>query len=390
MGDNVPAKRVGVLGAGLMGSEIAQAVAASGIPVTVVDIDPAALARGVAHIGAIGERRVAKGRLSADEAAAISARVTPAADVQAFADCDVIIEAVPEIMDLKRALWRQMGAVASQDALLASNTSGLSITDLGRESGAGNRTIGLHFFNPASVMRLVEVVRGNDTGDATVARGTALVHHLGKVAVGVHECPGFLVNRILVRAFAEAFRHARHIAPVWTTDEMARADAAAVGEGPAPMGPFTLADLVGIDTLAHIRRDLEAAYGERFSDAGMVDPLVAAGRLGAKSGGGFYDGSTPESAPDDRGRAVAERYYLGALHEACLCLEEDIAALSDIDVAMRLGCGWELGPLEWADAQGPSAVAARFAELGASEPRLSVPSALADRAARNVHFTEAP
>lgn len=390
MGEIVPVERVGVLGAGLMGSEIAQAVAASGIAVTVVDIDPAALDRGIAHIKEIGERRVAKGRLSADDAAAISARVTPAGDMQAFADCDAIIEAVPEIMDLKRALWRQIGAIARPDALLASNTSGLSITELGRESGAGKRTIGLHFFNPASVMRLVEVVRGNDTDEATVARGVALVQHLGKVPADVRECPGFLVNRILVRAFAEAFRHARHITPTWTSEEMACADAAAVGEGPAPMGPFTLADLVGIDTLAHIRRDLEAAYGERFSDGGMVDPLVAAGRLGAKSGGGFYDGSTPEAAPNDAGRAVAERYYLGALHEACLCLEEGIASLPDIDVAMQLGCGWEQGPLAWADAQGPSAIAARLTELGASEPRLAVPSALAERAARNVPFTEAP
>lgn len=390
MGESVPANRVGVLGAGLMGSEIAQAVASSGVPVTVVDIDPAALERAMAHIAAIGERRVAKGRLSTDDASAISARVTPAGDMQAFAGCDVIIEAVPEVMDLKRSLWRQIGAVAPSDALLASNTSGLSITELGRESGAGNRTIGLHFFNPASVMRLVEVVRGNDTDDATVARGTALVQHLGKVPVGVRECPGFLVNRILVRAFAEAFRHARRVAPEWTSEEMATADAAAVGEGPAPMGPFTLADLVGIDTLAHIRRDLETAYGERFFDGGMVDPLVAAGRLGAKTGGGFYDGSTPEATPDDKGRAVAERYYLGALHEACLCLEEGIAALPDIDVAMRLGCGWEQGPLEWADSHGPSAIAARMAELGASEPRLAVPSALAERAARNVPFTEAP
>lgn len=390
MGENVPANRVGVLGAGLMGSEIAQAVAASGIPVTVIDIDAAALERGIAHIRAIGERRVAKGRLSAEEAAAISARVTPAGDMQAFAECDVVIEAVPEIMDLKRSLWHQIGAVAPADALLASNTSGLSITELGRASGAGHRTIGLHFFNPASVMRLVEVVRGSDTDEATLARGTALVEYLGKVPVGVRECPGFLVNRVLVRAFAEAFRHARHIAPEWTRDEMASADTAAVGEGPAPMGPFTLADLVGIDTLAHIRRDLETAYGARFSDGGMVDPLVAAGRLGAKSGGGFYDGSTPQAEPTDAGRAVAERYYLGALHEACLCLEEEIAALPDIDVAMRLGCGWERGPLEWADGRGPTVVAARMAELGASEPHLAVPSALAERAARNVPFTEAP
>lgn len=384
----MPADRVGVLGAGLMGSEIAQAVSAAGIPVTVVDVDPAALERGLAHIREIGERRVARGRLAADEADAIVARVTATADMQAFSDCDTIIEAVPEIMDLKRAVWRRIGEVAPAGALLASNTSGLSITDLGRETDAPDRAVGLHFFNPASVMRLVEVIRGEDTSDHTLARATAFVERLGKVAVEVRECPGFLVNRVLVRAFAEAFRHAREIAPTWTAGGMAAVDAATVGQGPAPMGPFTLADLVGLDTLGHIRRDLEAAYGDRFSDGGMVDPMVASGRLGAKSGAGFYEGPVPEGAADGAGRAVAERYYMGALHEACLCLDDGIAAAADIDLAMRLGCGWEQGPLEWADAQEPAAVAARLNALATSAPRLAVPPVLADRAARGARFSE--
>jgi 3-hydroxyacyl-CoA dehydrogenase len=384
----MPSDRVGVLGAGMMGSEIAQAVAASGIPVTVVDVDPAALDRGVAHIREIGERRVARGRLTADEAEAILARLTTAADLTALAGCGTIIEAVPEIMDLKREVWRRIDEVARKDALLASNTSGLSITVLGRETRRPDRALGLHFFNPASVMRLVEVIRGVDTSDATLSEGRDLVARLGKVAVQVRECPGFLVNRVLIRAFAEAFRHALEIAPHWPASRMAAADAATVSGGPSPMGPFTLADLVGLDTLGHIRHDLEAAYGERFSDGGMVAPVVAAGRLGQKTGAGFYDGRPAGGAPDDAGRAVAERYYLGALHEACLCLEEGIAALPDVDLAIRLGCGWEQGPLEWADAQGLSAVAARLEALSATAPRLAVPADLADRAARGARFRE--
>jgi len=384
----VAADRVGVLGAGLMGSEIAQAVSAAGIAVTVVDVDPAALERGMAHIGEIGRRRVARGRLAPDEADAIAARVTGAIDVRAFADCGTIIEAVPEIMDLKRTVWRAIDEAAPPGALLASNTSGLSITELGRETGAPDRAVGLHFFNPASVMRLVEVIRGADTSDDTLAEATTLVERLGKVAVEVRECPGFLVNRVLVRAFAEAFRHACEIAPTWTAERMAAVDAAAVDEGPAPMGPFTLADLVGLDTLGHIRRDLHAAYGDRFSDGGMVDRMVASGRLGQKSGAGFYEGPSPAAAVGNEGREVAERYYMGALHEACLCLDDGIAALADIDLAMRLGCGWAQGPLEWADAHGPADVAARMETLAAATPRLAVPPALADRAARGARFSE--
>jgi 3-hydroxyacyl-CoA dehydrogenase len=207
--------------------------------------------------------------------------------------------------------------------------------------------VGLHFFNPASVMRLVEVIQGADTSEATIAAGVELARALGKTPVRVRECPGFLVNRILVRALAEAYRHAAQIGA-----DRAAADRAVVDGGPAPMGPFALGDLIGLDTLAHVRRDLEQAYGERFRDAGEVDRQVAAGRLGSKSGAGFYDGDAPEAAADEAGTAVAERYYGGALDEARRCIEEGIAAPEDVDLAMRYGCGWSQGPLAWADERG--------------------------------------
>ncbi len=196
-------------------------------------------------------------------------------------------------------------------------------------------------------MRLVEVVRGADTGEETLAAGEAFARALGKTPVQVRECPGFLVNRVLCRALAAAYRHAAE-----TGADRAAADRAVVEEGPAPMGPFALGDLIGLDTLGHIRTYLEEAYGERFDDGGAVDREVAAGRLGSKSGAGFHDGDAPEAAADGPGRAVAERYYLGALDEARRCSDEGIAAPGDIDLAMRHGCGWSQGPLAWAEERG--------------------------------------
>jgi 3-hydroxyacyl-CoA dehydrogenase len=339
--------RVAVVGAGVMGSEIAQATAAAGVEVVMLDADAAALERGVAHVASIGERRVARGRMTEAEAQATLARVTATGDGGALAACDLAIEAVPEVMEIKREVFRRLDAALPPGALLASNTSGLPITELGRETGRPERVLGLHFFNPASVMRLVEVVQGADTGDEALAAGEEFARALGKAPVRVRECPGFLVNRVLCRALAAAYRGAAEIGA-----ERAPSDRAVVDEGPAPMGPFALGDLIGLDTLEHIRAHLEEAYGDRFDDGGAVAAEVAAGRLGSKSGAGFYEGAAPEAAANEAGRAVAERYYAGALDEARRCADERIAARDDIDLAMREGCGWSEGPLAWAQERG--------------------------------------
>jgi 3-hydroxyacyl-CoA dehydrogenase len=346
----VSIRRIGVVGAGVMGSEIAFAAAAAGIEVVLRDLEPALVERGLAHARSIAERRVARGAMSQEEADAPLGRITPAVDDGALAGCELAIEAVTELMDVKRDVFRRLDAALGPDALLASNTSGLSITELGRATRRPERVLGLHFFNPASTMRLVEVIRGADTSAATVAAGRELVERLGKTPVEVAECPGFLVNRVLVRALCEAYRRAAE-----TGAAPAVADAAVVAAGPAPMGPFALADLIGIDTLAHVRRELAAAYGERFDDGGQLDRLVAAGRLGRKSGAGFYESPVEGVEPDAIGADVAERYYLGALDEARRCLEERVAAPEDLDLALRLGAGWSEGPLAWFRAQGDAA-----------------------------------
>jgi 3-hydroxybutyryl-CoA dehydrogenase len=337
-------RRLAVVGAGVMGSEIAQTAAAGGVEVVLLDADPAARERGLAHVASIGERRVARGRMSEEEARVILGRVTTATDDAALVDCDLAVEAVPEVMDIKRQVFRRLDAALPPQALLATNTSGLSVSEMAAETSRPDQVVGLHFFNPASVMKLVEVIRGTSTSEATMSAAETLVSSLGKIPVRVRECPGFLVNRVLVRALSGAYRRAVELGA-----DMAAADAAIVAGGPAPMGPFALGDLIGLDTLGHIQGDLQAAYGDRFDDAGAVAAQVDAGRFGAKTGAGFYDGKAPHAEPDDAGRDVAETYYACALDEARRCIAEDVAAHGDVDLAMRHGCGWSAGPLEWSE-----------------------------------------
>ncbi len=364
--------KIAVLGAGVMGSEIAFVAAGAGVDVALLDSDPEALEKGLAHARSIAERRVERGKLDAGEAATLVERIVPTTDDADLADCGLGIEVVPERMDIKRVVMARLDAALPPEALIASNTSGLSISEMAAETGRPDQVLGLHFFNPASVMKLVEVIQGEGTSEATMAAGEAFAEAVGKAPVRVRECPGFLVNRILCRAMAEAYRHAAEIGA-----DPAAADRAVVDGGPAPMGPFALGDLIGLDTMAHLRKDLDEAYGERFGDGGQIDAQVAGGRLGLKSGGGFFDGKPPESEADAAGREVAERYYLGALNEAYRCLDEDVAASGDVDVAMRFGCGWQVGPLAWAESEGMTGLVERMAALSATASRLAPPPGLA-------------
>lgn len=351
---------VGVVGAGVMGSDIAYVSALGERRVLLCDVDDDMLGRGWARIDDLAGRAVARGQLTPELAAQLRARITTTTALADLAPCDLAIEAVSERLDLKRTIFGQLDAILAPGALLASNTSGLSISALAEATGRAEAVLGVHFFNPAAVMKLVELIQGRRTAPDTIARADAFVRSLGKVPVRVRECPGFLVNRILVRAMVEAYRHATE-----SGVDPGAADAAVVEGGPAPMGPFALGDLIGLDTMDHIQRDLEDAYGERFLDAGAIGAQVAHGRLGRKTGGGFLDGATPQAGVDDAARAVAQRYYLGALNEALRCHQEEIAARADIDLAMRLGAGWSAGPLEWADALGVPGVTGAMQELAA-------------------------
>ncbi len=329
---------VGIIGAGTMGAEIAHVAAVAGLDVLVADADLPRAEQGVERARAISARRVERARLDAAAKDAADSRVRAVAGIDDLADVDVVIEAVPEDLALKTVVHRRIDEVVRPDALVATNTSGLSVTALGDATGNPSRLVGLHFFNPASTMRLVEVIAGAATQEQAVARAIALAQDLGKTPVRVRECPGFVVNRVLVRAMAEAYRAAAG-APV----DRRAADAMVVDGGPAPMGPFALGDLVGLDVLDSIRGDLEAAYGDRFDDAGTLGPLVAAGRLGRKSGGGLVpDG---DAHPTGTEPVVAAVYYAGAMDEARRLADEGVASPADIDLAMCLGAGWAEGPL---------------------------------------------
>ncbi len=321
-----------------MGAEIAHVAAVAGMDVRLCDADADRARQGRDRALAIASRRVAKGRLDAAAADAAAGRITAVTGIADLAGADVVIEAVPEDLALKARVHAEIDRTVGPEVLVATNTSGLSVTALGNATATPSRLVGLHFFNPASTMRLVEVIAGAATAEETIARAIALAEALGKTPVRVRECPGFVVNRVLVRAMAEAYRAAAG-APV----DRRAADRAVVEGGPAPMGPFALGDLVGLDVLESIRSDLVAAYGDRFADADTLTPLVAAGRLGRKTGGGLV----PDRDEDPTGAepGVAAVYYAAALDEARRLAGEGVASPADIDLAMHLGAGWESGPL---------------------------------------------
>lgn len=329
---------IGIAGAGTMGAEIALVAALAGMDVLLADADLPRAQEGRARALATGERLAARGRRDPAAVAACADRIRAVDGIAALAPVDIVVEAVPEDLALKARVHAQIDQAVSPDALVATNTSGLSVTALADGTSSPGRLVGLHFFNPAATMRLVEVIAGAATTEHSVARALALAEELGKTPVRVRECPGFVVNRVLVRAMAEAYRAAAG-APV----DRHAADRTVVDGGPAPMGPFALGDLVGLDVLESIRSDLEAAYGDRFADAGTLAPLVAQGRLGRKSGGGLVPAD--DGVPTGTEPVVAAVYYAAAMDEARRLADEGVASPSDIDLAMRLGAGWSDGPL---------------------------------------------
>lgn len=329
---------IGIVGAGTMGAEIALVAALAEMDVLLADADLVRAEAGRERALATGARLADRGRRDPDEVAACAGRIRAVEGIADLAPVDVVIEAVPEDLALKAKVHAQIDAAVSPDALVATNTSGLSVTALGDATSSPARLVGLHFFNPAATMRLVEVIAGAATSEQATAQAVALAGALGKTPVRVRECPGFVVNRVLVRAMSEAFRAAAG-APV----DRREADRMVVDGGPAPMGPFALGDLVGLDVLESIRADLEAAYGDRFADAGTLAPLVAAGHLGRKSGSGLVPDA--DSAPTGAEPVVAAVYYAAAMDEARRLADEGVASPGDIDLAMRLGAGWQAGPL---------------------------------------------
>jgi 3-hydroxybutyryl-CoA dehydrogenase len=278
-------KRVGVLGCGLMGSGIAQVASAAGFETRVRDVGPAILDKAKTGIEKSLARFVEKGKLTAEAKDAALARIAWTTTVADLKDCDIVVEAVTEDLDVKNALWKELDGLCPAHTIFASNTSSLTIAAMAAATARADRFVGLHFFNPVPLMQLVEVVRTVTTSPGTFDRAFAFARRLGKEAVAAKDTSGFIVNLLLVPYLLDAIRALEHgVASVPDIDK-----AMQLGCG-YPMGPLTLLDLVGLDTTYRIAEIMFTEYREqRYAPPPLLKRMVLAGMHGRKSGKGFYD-----------------------------------------------------------------------------------------------------
>ncbi|MGB0332313.1 MAG: 3-hydroxybutyryl-CoA dehydrogenase [Planctomycetota bacterium] len=285
MSSNDSFERVAVIGAGTMGNGIAQVFASCGSAVTLVDVDVEALDRGVDAIGKSLARVVKKERMTQEDADAAMARISRSTRLEDLTDRELIVEAVSERAELKAKVFRTIDEVAPASAILASNTSSISITEIAAVTGRADKVIGMHFMNPVPVMKLVEVIRGQETSDETTDAVMRASRALGKEPVEANDYPGFVSNRVLMPMINEAvFCLMEGVATKDGIDTVMKLGMA------HPMGPLTLADLIGLDVCLDILEVLHRGLGDdKYRPCPLLRRMVAAGRLGRKSGKGFYE-----------------------------------------------------------------------------------------------------
>ncbi len=393
--------RVGILGAGLMGAGIATAHARRGIPAAMVDTENERIEAGLKAAAKVVQGRIAIGRATTDELVGMMALLSTSTSHSIFADCDVVIEAVPENEQLKTKIFGQLAQVMRPDAILASNTSTISITRMAKSAPAADRFVGMHFFSPVDRMALVEVIRGDQTSDETVATIVTLAKRIGKTPIVIKDCPGFLVNRLLMPYMAEA------VLMLTEGASMDMIDKAATRFG-MPVGPIALQDMVGIDVSCFAGDVLVNAYSDRAVPSLILRELVKCGRLGKKTGSGFrrYVGPKGKPAPDpdfdpilaklqSEVRSFAEeeitdRLFLAMLLEGVRALEEGIVhEPAHVDMAMILGTGFPPhrgGLLGWCDNEGAATIVERAAKYESLGLRFKSPEMLIQMATSGERF----
>jgi enoyl-CoA hydratase/3-hydroxyacyl-CoA dehydrogenase len=356
--------KAAVVGAGTMGGQIAQTIAAAGIPTVLKDIDDALVQAGLDEARNVTSGQISKlvekGKLTAEQGEAqlaeVLGRIDGTTSYADFGDVDFVIEAVPEKIEIKQSVFAELDAATPGHAILASNTSSLSITEIGEATLRPEKVVGFHYFYPASIMPLIEIVEGEETAAETVAAAVTFAQAIRKQPITCAEVPGFVVNRILNAGISEVWREQEE-----KKLSIKQIDAGVGAAGVVPIGPYYLVDLLGLDTVLHVAEHLAESYGdERFYVPKGMQRLVGEGKLGAKTGGnGFYSGGEPnldgDSEPD-----VAELVELLSLKtfvEACLVLEEGVATHRDIDFGMMAGAGLDprrglLPPFMKADVEG--------------------------------------
>jgi 3-hydroxyacyl-CoA dehydrogenase len=284
--------KAAVVGAGTMGGEIAQTIASAGIPVVLKDVEQRFVDQGLAKAHQVTQGQlgalVQKEKITQEDAdrqlGEITGRITGTTGYEGFGDVDFVIEAVPERMQIKQAVFAELDAVTPGHAILASNTSSLSVSEMGEATSRPDKVVGFHYFYPASIMRLIEVIEGDETSEDTITTALNFAQQIRKQPIRCAEVPGFVVNRILNSAVSE----------IWRVQEeegldIKEVDRVVQESKAAPMGPFYLTDLLGLDTVLHVAEHLRESYGERFFVHKQMKELVKAGNLGQKTGKGFYE-----------------------------------------------------------------------------------------------------
>ena len=276
--------KIMVLGAGTMGAGIAQNAAQAGFEVVMRDIKQEFVDKGIAGIAKLLGKSVEKGKVTSTEKDAIMGRISSTVDLAAAADCDLVIEAAVEVMEIKKSIFQELDSICKPECILASNTSALSITEIAAATGRADRVIGMHFFNPVPAMKLVELIRGASTSQATFDKIKDIAVQMGKAPVEINEAPGFVVNRLLIPMLNEAMYALME--GVANTEDIDTSMKYGAGH---PMGPLALADMIGLDICLKIMETLHKEFGDsKYRPCPLLIKMVRAGKLGRKTGEGFF------------------------------------------------------------------------------------------------------